>query len=242
MNREAFFTLHRDLPREGPGEAADVLWAIAELGLSGPVRVADFACGPGADTEVFAEALPMAPIYGLDRTPHFVAAAEARLARFGPRVTLREGDMSDSAALGGPHDLIWCAAALYALGIDRALRLWRGALAPGGHIAFSEPVLLGDPPDEGARAFWADYPAVTGAAGLNARIEAAGFALTAFRILRRSAWEAYYLPQEARIAALRAEGVSPAVEAVLAAAEREIALWRAAPTGIAYMISIVAPA
>ncbi|MFC6759581.1 hypothetical protein ACFQFQ_08945 [Sulfitobacter porphyrae] len=44
----AFYQLHRDLPREGPGEAADVAWATALADLAPVARVADVACGPGA--------------------------------------------------------------------------------------------------------------------------------------------------------------------------------------------------
>ena len=29
---DAFFTVHRDLEREGPGEAADVIWALEVAG------------------------------------------------------------------------------------------------------------------------------------------------------------------------------------------------------------------
>ena len=47
--RAAFFTVHCDLPREGPGEAADVLWALGHLNAGGPLDVMDAACGPGAD-------------------------------------------------------------------------------------------------------------------------------------------------------------------------------------------------
>lgn len=60
--RDAFFTVHRDLPREGPGEAADVRWALDQLGLSGPIDVLDAACGPGADLVELADALPQARI------------------------------------------------------------------------------------------------------------------------------------------------------------------------------------
>lgn len=47
MDWDAFFALHRDLPREGPGEAADVAWALEVAGVAPGARVADAGCGPG---------------------------------------------------------------------------------------------------------------------------------------------------------------------------------------------------
>jgi SAM-dependent methyltransferase len=233
---EAFFTLHRDLPREGPGTAADVHWAVSVAGRPG--RVLDAACGPGADTETLAEALPDARIEAVDKTPHFVAAARNRLVRFGARVTATEGDMRN---VSGPYDLIWCAGALYFLGIETALAAWRGALAPGGMVAFSEPVFLAEPPSPEARIFWADYPGVTPAAGIAARVTASGWRTVATRAVVGDGWAEYYGPMKARIAALR-PGASAAVAAVLVEAEREIAQWHAAPDEVAYLLSVVEPA
>ncbi|SPH17748.1 Trans-aconitate 2-methyltransferase [Defluviimonas aquaemixtae] len=233
---QAFFTLHRDLPREGPGTAEDVRWALSIVGR--PARVIDAACGPGADTVTLAEELPEARIEAVDRTTHFVAEARTRVARFGGRVSVREGDMRE---LTGPADLIWCAGALYFLGIETALPLWRRALAPGGKVAFSEPVFVTDPPSEAARAFWADYPGVGGAASIARRVEEAEYRAVATRTLTGQPWADYYLPMEARIERLR-PGASGALAQVLDAAEREIALWRAAPDEVAYLLAVTEPA
>jgi trans-aconitate methyltransferase len=230
----AFFTLHCDLPREGPGEAADVIWTLQQIPK--PARLCDVACGPGADLEVFAKMLPDAQIDAVDRQPHFIAAASARTEVFGARITLREGDMSD---LSGPYDLIWCAGAVYFLGVTRALQLWKPALATGGDIAFSEPVLI-DKNSATARAFWADVPEVTDAMGIARKVTAAGYRTLATRLIVGAPWEAYYAPQAARIAHLR-PGAGPELAAVLDDAAAEIALWAAAPDQIAYLLSVVAP-
>ena len=75
------------------------------------------------------------------------------LVQFGdnPRVTAYKGDM---AKLKGPFDFIWCAGAVYFLGIRKALRAWRPALTRGGAVAFSQPALLVADPSEAARVFW----------------------------------------------------------------------------------------
>ncbi|MEM6372730.1 MAG: class I SAM-dependent methyltransferase [Pseudomonadota bacterium] len=232
----AFFTVHRDLPREGPGEAADVHWALEQLDLSGTVDVLDAACGPGADLEVLADALPQARLTGIEMTPHFASAARERVARFGPRATAREGDMRDP---GGPYDLIWCAGALYFLGVTDGLRGWRTALKPGGVVAFSEPVLLRDTP--GGRAFWEEYPQITQLDGIIAQAADAGYRTLAHRIIVGAPWQTYYDPMQARIDMLRAQAPDEALSAALEENQREIDLWRAARDDIAYALLVVLP-
>ncbi len=234
---EAFLTLYTDLAREGPGASADVGWALSVAATPDEARICDAGCGSGADTVVLAKERPRAQIEAVDKITQFVEAARKRTARFGPRVQVREGDMAE---LIGPYDLIWCAGAIYYLGVTEGLRLWRRALAPAGVVAFSEPCLL-PRPSEAARAFWAaEYPQITDVAGIRARVEAAGYRVLGEQMQIGAAWEAYYLPMERRIASLR-EGATGTLAEALDEAEREIARWKAAPSEIAYALMVVAP-
>ncbi len=232
----AFFALHRDLPREGPGRAEDVHWALYTAAVPQEARICDLACGPGADTRTLAKARPRARITAIDLQPHFVAAAQALVAPYGDRVQVRQGDMAD---VTGPYDLIWCAGGLYVLGVTEGLRRWRGALAPGGHVAFSEPCLP-PRPSQAARDFWAEYPAVSGIEGIRARVEAADYQILGERMVIGGAWSDYYGPLSRRIALLR-PGASAGLSRVLDEAETEIARWQAAPDDIAYALLVVAP-
>ena len=156
---------------------------------------------------------------------------------FGDRVQVRQGDM---AKLDGPYDLIWCAGAIYFIGIAQALRAWRPALAEGGRVAFSEPCLL-PRPSQAARDFWSvEYPQITDMAGIRDRVAQAGYRVLGENLQIGAAWENYYLPMERRIASLR-PGASPELAAALDTAEAEIARWRAAPSEIAYALMVVAP-
>ncbi len=238
MHKEAFFTLHRGLPREGPGQPEDVAWAVNLAGTHGEARICDAGCGPGADTETLAELLPEAWIDALDLHPDFAEATASRCARFGPRVKAWAGSMAD---LAGPYDLIWCAGALYFLGVTEGLSAWRPALTRSGKVAFSEPVLLGRDEPQAVRDFWADYPAITDEAGVRARVADAGYRVLGTRPIIGEPWAAYYDPQEARLAELRRGEVSPALAAVLEEAEREIASWRAAADRIAYLLVVAEP-
>ncbi len=237
MDWDAFFTVHRGLDREGPGTPADVHWTIERTGLRGAVDVLDAGCGPGADLATLAAALPDARLTGIEQQAQFVHEAQARCARFGPRVQVRQGDM---ASPGGRFDLIWCAGAIYFLGVTEALRGWRDALKAGGWVAFSEPVrLAGAPP--AADAFWADYPALTDLDGIIARIDAAGYELVDHRLIMGDPWAAYYDPMRRRIAALRGQGPDAALSEALDINEREIRQWEAASDHIAYALMLVRP-
>lgn len=238
MDWSAFFTIHQDLPREGPGESADVHWALKTAGVFGTVRVLDAACGPGADLVTLAEDLPSATITGIEKHTGFVAQAHSRVASFGPRVQVIEGEMADP---GGPYDFIWCAGALYFLGVTEGLSLWKDALSPGGKIAFSEPVLLDGPQPAEVSEFWEEYPSITKMDGIHNRIKAAGYRVTDTRMIVGAPWEAYYAPMVARIAKLRAEDPSPALTEALDLSAREAELWAAVPDHIAYALFVVQP-
>ena len=233
---EAFLTLYTDLAREGPGAAADLGWALSVAATPQLARICDAGCGSGADTVTLAKERPKAQIDAVDKIAQFVAAAQKRVAPFGARVQVRQGDM---ASIDGPYDLIWCAGALYFLGVTEGLSKWRSALAPGGAIAFSEPCLL-PRPSTAARAFWAEYPQITDVTGIRARVAAAGYRVLGEQMQVGDAWEAYYIPMARRIEKLRPYAQGALVEA-LDEAESEIARWKAAPSEIAYALMVVSP-
>lgn len=235
--REAFFTLHRDLPREGPGETADITWAAGVAGTPRTGRICDAACGPGADIAALRRVAPDGQVAALDKYPHFTAQAQA-LHGGDPVVTITTGNMGQ---ITGPFDLIWCAGALYFLGITAGLKTWRAALAPGGAVAFSEPCWFTDARPQQAADLWAEeYPAMTDAAGIDAQVQAAGYTTLGTRKLSAAAWENYYGPMDKRIAAL-SPGNTPELQQVLAEARREADVWRAHPESFGYLLSVVRP-
>ncbi|MEM1267915.1 MAG: class I SAM-dependent methyltransferase [Pseudomonadota bacterium] len=229
----AFFTLHQDLPREGPGDRESLDWALT---LAAPPRdgqILDAGCGPGADLLDLVAHVPDGRVIGLEQHAPFVEAAAARVAEE-RRVDVRHGDM---AAAEGPFDVIWCAGALYFLGVEAGLRGWRASLTPGGAVVFSDAVWLGTARPEAARRQWEEYPAMTDIPGTLARIRASGYRSMGHRILSDAAWEAYYTPLERRIADL-SPGADPALAAVLEEGRREIEVWRAHRDAFGYALFV----
>lgn len=218
----AFFELHKDLPREGPGDLESLDWALSQVNLAQDAAILDAGCGPGADIAGLLAHVPDGRVTAIElHTPFVEAAANAFAGE--PRVTVMEGDMATPP--GGPYDLIWCAGALYFLGVADGLTAWKRVLKPGGFVAFSEPLYFVETPSDEARAFWDGHP-VGHRADVLADIAAAGFTLKADRKLPDAAWEAYYQPLEARIARLR-DGADEALTAVLDEGDAEASGWRA---------------
>ncbi|MEP2920302.1 class I SAM-dependent methyltransferase [Sulfitobacter sp.] len=233
-----FFVLHRDLLREGPGSAQDVAWATSLLDLPARAQISDVACGAGADIAALLDAVPEARITALDKVPHFVQAVRNDWAE-DDRVTALKADMK---VVANQYDLIWCAGAVYFMGVEAALKAWRKALLPNGAIAFSEACWFTDCPSPRAQSHWAQsYPDMTDEAGVSAQIKAAGYKIIGQRRLDDAAWEAYFTPLDARIAMLRS-GASEGVAAVLDEAAQEAACWRAHKAEYGYLLNVVVPA
>jgi trans-aconitate methyltransferase len=206
-------------------------------GVGPKAQLADVGCGPGADIAALLEAAPDGHVTALDKTPHFIEEARARW-QGDDRVTLLKADM---AAIHNAYDMIWCAGAIYFLGTTEALTAWRKSLTKGGVVAFTEMAWFTDTPSEVPKELWnRDYPGMTDEAGVTARVEAAGFEVLGTRRISDQAWENYFTPIDARIAALR-PGADEMLNSVLDEAEHEAACWREYRGEYGYLVFVVRP-
>ncbi len=233
---ESFFKIHADTPREGPGETADVAWAAAVAGVAPDAWVLDAASGPGGDLGALLRAAPEGHVTAIDKKGHFIGSVRARWGH-DKRVTLSVGDFID---ITYTYDFIWCAGAVYFVGIQTALTAWAPHLSEGGAVAFSEPCLFTDAPSDGAVAFWNGYDRLTNADGIAAQVRAAGFETVETRKVSDIGWETYYRGIEDRIKALR-PGADTRMQTAIAREEQEIADWRAHKTETGYLLSVVRP-
>ncbi|MCO4746617.1 MAG: methyltransferase domain-containing protein [Proteobacteria bacterium] len=219
----AFFLLHQDLLREGPGDRDTLDRALAPANLRPDAVICDAGCGPGGDVEGLLAHAPRGRVLAVDTHAPFIEQVRAR---FGgdPRVEARAESMADQQ---GPFDLIWCAGALYFLGVRDGLRTFRGSLVPDGLVAFSAPAWFVEEPSDTARAFWdGEDAAVFTRDTLLAEVRAAGFEPIVDFSLSDAAWESYFGPIDERIARLRPTA-DAALHAVLDMSEREAQGWRA---------------
>lgn len=236
MDWDAFFQVHCDLPREGPGGPQDVAWACQLAGLSTTAVICDAGAGPGGDIAALLQAAPEGRVVAIDTHTPFIAQARAQFAD-DPRVQAQVADMASLADLdGAPFDMIWCAGALYFLGVEGGLPLFAKGIKPGGVVAFSYPCFFTDTPSDAARQFWQEFDTPTHAA-LMAAVTAAGFTVLGDRAVSQAGWEAYYQPIEARIATLR-DGADAGLTAQLDENAAEAANWRQVRAETGYQLIV----
>lgn len=216
-----FWTVHADLPRQGPGDLASLNRALQSAGVRPEWRGFDAGCGPGADLPGLS--VRLAHVTACDLYAPFVAQAQALNL---PNVTLYTGSMTDIAqhAPDAGFDLVWCAGALYFLGVEDGLRCFKEALTKQGVVCFSEPCLFAESTPE-IESFWGGYPTVD-QAGIADQVARAGFEVIDAFPLPDVAWEAYFAPMETRLAMLRGQDPDADLQDAIQEAEVEIARWR----------------
>ena len=245
VQRRAFFELHKDLPREGPGNRASTARA---LDLAQPLpaapRILDIACGPGAQTLDLAALLPEAHIVAVDAHPGYLAELRRRAASVGAadRIETRVADMARLPFEDGAFDLLWCEGAAYIVGLPYALEHWARLVTASGRLALTEPVFLTpDLPDDVVDN-WREYPGMANVAACREIIRGARWRLLGDFTLPESAWwDDYYGPLAARTERLSADLESePGARVVLDEARREIDVYRRHSRCFGYQFFVMA--
>lgn len=232
--------LHRDGARQGPGGDDETRLAITLSGLSATkgLKIADIGCGTGASTLVLAKQLD-ASVTAVDFLPDFVhdldiAAERENLAE---RIETLVASMETLPFEAQSCDAIWSEGAIYNIGFANGIKAWRRFLKPDGILAVSELTwLTQERPAELEQHWMQEYPEVDTASAKMAILEENGFSPVGYFVLPKRCWlDNYYRPMQARFAAfLSRNGNSEAAAAIVAAEEREIALYERNSAFISY--------
>lgn len=227
-----FFEMFSGLPRQGPGDPASTLRALALVPAIGPeTRVLDVGCGTGLQTRVLAQQ-SRARFVAIDNHLPFVEELNRHAHALGiaDRLEARVGDMHRLDFPPASFDLIWCEGSIYVMGFEAGLREWRGLLAPGGHVAVSEVCWTkADPPPDCA-AFWTrEYPAIREVPTLLEVIGECGYETVGYFGLPPSSWwDDYYRPLQQNITTFRERHRDESDAQELAdQVQREIDVWHA---------------
>jgi ubiquinone/menaquinone biosynthesis C-methylase UbiE len=227
---DIFFELHKDLPREGPGDAASTLKAFRLMeNLPVQARLLDVGCGPGMQTIELAQLMD-GTIVAVDTHQPFLDELQKRAKRAGvaDRITVRNESMFDLNFEKNSFDAIWSEGAIYIIGFEKGLRKVRPLLKPGGYVAMTEISWLKQDPPAEIRSFWDEnYPDMSSVEENLAILINAGYREVGHFILPDSCWwDDYYHPLEKRIEMLSKKYANDA-EALLLLKEnrREIELF-----------------
>ena len=227
-----FFELFSGLPRQGPGDAASTLRALASVPTITPdTRVLDLGCGTGLQTRVLVEH-SRGRFLAIDNHPPFVNELnrQARELGIADRLEARLGDITQLDLPAGSFDLIWCEGAIWVVGLEAGLRDWRRLLAPGGHMALTELCWTKSNPPPDCAAFWKqEYPAIRDPSALLVLIGECGYeTVKHFALPPSSWWDDYYGPLQQNVMEFRERHRDDLDAQKLAdQIQREIDVWHA---------------
>ena len=227
---QLLFSFYEGLQRKGPGSEASTRKALSLLGEVSPeAHIVDFGCGAVASTLVLARATG-ASVTAVDIHGPFLDELRRRAddERMAGRIETLQADMAAAPLPVGAFDLVWSEGAVYLVGFERGLAIWRPLLRPGGRLAVTEVTWLVDDPPAEAKDYWADgYPAITRIDENRAAIRRAGYEPIDQFVLPKGDWADYYEPLIERLDAFRiGHAGDPAAETLVDDMEKEIDLWR----------------
>jgi SAM-dependent methyltransferase len=204
--KEIFFEIHSGLPREGPGCFEATQRAFHMLDLPDHPEILDSGCGPGSQT-MDLSTLSKGHITALDNHRPYLETVRARAVEYGvsKRISTCLGDMAHLPFAPASFDVIWSEGAIYSIGFQRGLELWKDFLKPRGFVAVSEITWLkSELPAEPARYWGEAYPPMEDTAANASRVSRAGYELLGhFPLPAEAWWDDYYSHIEAKLPALR---------------------------------------
>ena len=228
---QIFFEIHKDLPREGPGDRGSTAKALSMMGdLKKNPYILDVGCGPGMQTLDILD-LTDGRIVAVDNHQPFLDQLSEKLMQKGmaDRVQILNADMSALEFPPAAFDVIWSEGAAYIMGFENALSAWKPFLKNHGYLAVTELTWTRpDPPDEAERFFAQEYPAMTHTESNLDAVRRTGYGVIGhFTLPESSWWDRYYTPMEKKIPALREKyRDDPDARAVVDLHEVEIDMYR----------------
>jgi SAM-dependent methyltransferase len=128
----------------------------------------------------------------------------------------------------GELDVLWSEGAIYNIGFAKGIVSWRRFLREGGILVASEIIWTTQSRPEELQRYWeGEYPEIDLASAKLKLLEKHGYSPMGWFVLPERCWLTnYYLPLQQRFAAfLERNGSSTQAKAIVAAEQREIALY-----------------
>lgn len=187
------------LERQGPGSKESTLKALSFIeNLTPHSRIADIGCGTGTQTIHMAQNIP-GIITGIDCMPEFIDIFNhtSQMLALQNRLHGVVGTMENLPFKPQELDLIWAEGAIYNIGFEDGINLWRPLLKSGGYIAVTEISWLTAERPAPINDFWAEsYPEIDTIPNKSAQMQKAGYIPIATFVLPENCWtDNFYTPQ-----------------------------------------------
>jgi len=227
-----FYRIFESLPRQGPGcpEATRKVWSLLPS-VPRDARILDVGCGSGTQTRDLAALSPGSTITAVDNHQPFLDAIDAWVEKSGQKTRIRTlcASMDALPFEKGSFDLIWSEGAIFIVGFEQGLRLWKPLLKKGGYMVVSDADwFLPNPPADLMKWWESEGYVPVSEDEMKERVKRVGLRLIAtYRLPEAGWWENYHVPMLARIAELRkTHGSDPGNAALLDSLEHEAEMYR----------------
>ena len=193
--------LHKNSDRQGPGSEADTLKALEFMNLSPDrkVKIVDIGCGSGGQTITLANHIN-GHITAVDLFPQFLSELDEKVGKLGltDKIKCLEKSMDSLPFEKEELDIIWSEGAIYNIGFEKGVVLWRDFLKKGGYLAVSEITWISESRPKEIQDFWTrEYPEIDTASNKINILRKHGYSLAGYFELSAQSWiEHYYSPLE----------------------------------------------
>lgn len=189
---------HKDNERQGPGSEEATLKALSYIPyLNEKNKILDVGCGTGGQTITLAKNTD-AYITAIDMLPQFLEKLmeKAKESNLFDRIIAKEMLMDSLTFEENSFDVIWSEGAIYNIGFEKGLSLWRKHLKNDGYIAVSEISWLTDTRPGEIEQYWVNaYSEIDTIENKLSVIERCGYTPVAHFALDDKSWiENYYQP------------------------------------------------
>ncbi|MGI6424714.1 MAG: class I SAM-dependent methyltransferase [Tepidanaerobacteraceae bacterium] len=194
---ELIIEYHKDNERQGPGSEEATLKALSYIpDLNEETKILDIGCGSGGQTITLAKNTK-AHITAVDMMQQFLETLikKAKENNLIDRITAKEMLMDNLTFDENSFDVIWSEGAVYNIGFEKGLTLWRKYLKDNGYIAVSEISWLTDTRPEEIEQYWVNaYSEIDTIENKLSVIEKCGYTSVAHFVLDEKCWLNYYQP------------------------------------------------